>query len=264
MNFRDPLSLRGFALSKISSPSALSEAMGILRPREVRVPLVRVGNSADGGYLLPDDFEGISNCMSAGCDKLWEFERALNETYGVASHIIDSIDKKPDDLPLNFTYTSKWLGGQSNANLITLEDWVNTVSNSSDDMVLQMDIEGSEWEVLAQAPDELLGRFRILVIEFHRVPNLFNHKILSNHYGPLLKKLDRLFQVVHFHPNNSCGFTSFGNISIPNAFEVTYLRRDRFVEALDFSELPHPLDQPNDPANPEICFSWKSDNSELK
>jgi hypothetical protein len=256
MNFRDPLFLRGFSLSRISSSSYLNGVINTLRPREVGIPLIRVGNSSDGGYLLPDDLGEISHCLSAGCDKLWEFERVLNENFGVPSHIIDSNDKKPHDLPMNFTYTSKWLGGRSTLNLVTLEEWVESVSPISEELILQMDIEGSEWEVLGNAPDDLLQRFRILVIEFHRIPNLFNQRILEKYYGPLLERIDRSFQAVHFHPNNSCGFTSFGGISIPNAFEVTYLRRDRFVKTLDFTRLPHPLDRPNDPTAPEISFVW--------
>ena len=56
--------------------------------------------------------------------------------------------------------------------------------NSNTDAILQMDIEGNEYEVLLDFEEVLMKRFRILVIEFHQFYDLttpFGHKIIQGH-----------------------------------------------------------------------------------
>ena len=51
---------------------------------------------------------------------------------------------------------------------MTMESWVNeSIGDASGDLLLQMDIEGYEYETLLAMPDSLLRRFRIIVVEFH-------------------------------------------------------------------------------------------------
>ena len=38
----------------------------ILQPKPTPIPLIRVGDGSDGSYLIPDDLEGISGCLSPG------------------------------------------------------------------------------------------------------------------------------------------------------------------------------------------------------
>ena len=256
-DFYDPYLLRGLTIGRRIPAEDLSLFLESFRPIDVGVSLIRIGGPNDGGYLLPKDFDGISACLSAGSDALWNFEKDLYRVARIPSHIIDSQDKKPIDLASEHTYTSKWLGSVTKGELITLQDWIQTLPIENTDLILQMDIEGYEWETLLNVPNSVLSRFRIIIVEFHRIPNLLNKKIVNRYYEPLLKKLDQNFGVVHLHANNSCGETSFGGICFPNVFEVTYLRRDRFTESHSFAKLPNDLDQRNDPTKPDIFFNWR-------
>jgi serine acetyltransferase len=139
--------------------------------------LIRIGSDLDGGYLLPNDLQGVSNCFSAGCDNSWGFEKDLWEKYQIKSHIVDSEDKRPTDLNENFSYTPKWLGPNNSVTEIRLEDWINRFSNDHDtDLILQMDIEGSEWLIINELDEIMLNKFRIIVVEFHNIAILENHQ----------------------------------------------------------------------------------------
>ena len=107
-----------------------------------------------------------------------------------------------------------------------------------------MDIEGSEYEVLSDTPSEILKKFRIVVIEFHNLVNLFDNfssKIIKEVFNKLL--ID--FYVVHIHPNNCCRVHEYKKIKIPELLEFTFIRKDR-VSSIDFvNNLPNNLDQKN-------------------
>ena len=48
-----------------------------LRPRATQHPLVRIGPANDGGYLLPDDLDGISACVSPGVSTEIGFDQMM-------------------------------------------------------------------------------------------------------------------------------------------------------------------------------------------
>ena len=45
-----------------------------LRPVSTDKPLIRIGSQADGGYLIPDDLEGIDYCFSPGVAEASDLE----------------------------------------------------------------------------------------------------------------------------------------------------------------------------------------------
>src|SRR3954463_7181162 len=58
----------------IDRQAALLEAA---RPWQTEHPLIRVGGAGDGGYLLPDDLDGIAACFSPGVSNQATFEEDL-------------------------------------------------------------------------------------------------------------------------------------------------------------------------------------------
>jgi hypothetical protein len=50
---------RGYTLAPKVRDTEVLELIRRLRPRSCSVPLMRVGGNADGGYLIPDDLDGI-------------------------------------------------------------------------------------------------------------------------------------------------------------------------------------------------------------
>lgn len=253
----DVENVRGLTLSRKTKVSQIELLLNKLRPVKNGWQLVRIGKSRDGSYLIPDDLNDIYKCMSAGCDKNWTFEKFLYSSYSIPSCILDSEDKRPLDLDPKHDYLAKWLGTKNGIGHITFESWIGMYSGQSDsDLILQMDIEGFEWQALANLSSDVLQKFRIMSIEFHGIQNLYNRNLFLNLYAPALEKILESFDVVHIHPNNCCGVHKFGTLEFPNIFEVTFHRRDRANGYHGYSDLPNNLDVKNVPTNPEIFIKW--------
>jgi hypothetical protein len=233
--------------------SSMRHLLTILRPKPSPFPLIRIGGKRDGAYLVPNDLEGIAACFSPGVSNIKKFEDQLVNNHGIRCHLCD-FSVSPDQLstPLiegKQTFEKLWLEAEDTDTSVTLETWVARHSpNRSEDLILQMDIEGAEYRTLAACPAETLDRFRIIVIELHDL-NAFNDpNLAATTIGPLLEALDRSHRCIHVHPNNCCGqilHTETG-MNIPLGVEATFLRKDRFDEsphAKTFQpQLPHPLD----------------------
>jgi hypothetical protein len=159
-----------------------------------------------------------------------------------------SVDGLPVEHPKLF-FTKRFLGSVKDDTYTTLDDWVEStqIATGNEDLLLQMDIEGAEYQVLGRISDALLSRFRILVIEFHDLDQLWNKGFLML-VEPLFNKLLRGHYCVHLHPNNCCGSITRGGLEIPRVMEFTFLRKDR-VSALGGSThgYPHHLDADNTP-----------------
>ena len=249
--------LRGLHLSTRTPAIEIQSLLNRLRPMKNGHELLRVGGTKDGGYLIPNDLEGIAQCLSAGCDLNWTFEKSLHSTHGIASSILDSEDKRPSDLGSEQTYIAKWLGNSDTDSTIKFDTWIDlSTKNSNGDLLLQMDIEGFEWEALANIGFKSLSRFRVISIEFHSTQNLYNKRLFQTVYSPVIQNLLSLFDVVHVHPNNCCGATRFGDLEFPNIFELTLHRKDRSLGNLGYNSLPSPLDTKNVPSEPDLFITW--------
>lgn len=64
-------------VARPSSREQIAAAVEFLRPRSCSTPLVRIGAEEDGGYLLPDDLQGITAVFSPGVGTNWSFETDL-------------------------------------------------------------------------------------------------------------------------------------------------------------------------------------------
>ncbi len=61
-----------------------------LTPHNYGLKEIRIGSDFDGGYVVPEDFEGVTECFSPACAGYWHFEKFLQDNYGIHSHICDS------------------------------------------------------------------------------------------------------------------------------------------------------------------------------
>lgn len=206
--------------------------------------LMRLGGTADGGYLVPDCLDGIEACFSPGVAGISRFEADCADR-GMDVFMADySVDGPAEDHP-KFHFLKKFVGATTNEKVITLQDWVSQSAPSSDsDLLLQMDIEGSEYETLLAAPDSLMKRFRIIVGEFHRLNQLWNYPlfpILSHTFEKILQT----HVCVHIHPNNGRKPFNKKGISISQTTEFTFLRKDFVSDTSYVQSFPHPLDADN-------------------
>ena len=247
----------GLSISRTINSEGLIALIQRLRPVSTPFPLIRIGGSSDGGYLVPDDLDKLGACFSPGVAESATFETGMAER-SIPSFLVDySVDGPPVDNSL-FRFEKLFLAAHTDGTkYIRLEDWVRINATDDSDLILQMDIEGAEWSVLMDTPDELLARFRIMVIEFHNLETMMTSSLGVEVFSTIIDKLSRRFKVVHMHANNAGGVHKFKGQTIPRVLELTFLRNDRFELSRErFPPLvPHPLDQQNDPAKRDIVLS---------
>jgi hypothetical protein len=238
------LSKLGAHAAPRTEPAAISELLQRLRPLAGDFELIRIGPQTDGGYLVPNDLDGIRYAFSPGVSTESGFEAELAER-GVDVFLADySVDGPATQHP-RFVFDKRFVGCLTDERFITLDDWhAAKLGADESDLLLQMDIEGGEYETLLAASPALLRRFRIMIVEFHSLQQLWN--------APFFALVERVFRkllsthaVVHIHPNNCCGSVKSVGIEIPRIAEFTLLRRDRLGATRFQTTFPHALDRPN-------------------
>ena len=213
----------------------------------VKTNLIRYGNPCDGGYLLPDDLLGVTRCLSAGVDVNSSFERdVLNRRIEVsmADYSVECAGKEMDGTVHRFdkVFIDQDLAAE---NSVCIEDWISTQTKPDEsELLIQMDIEGDEIEVLSAISEKSLNRFRILIVEFHSI-----HEIWNPRYFEQLKLVfSRILQThycVHVHPNNWEIANPRHGLEIPVNMEFTFYRKNRIQNPELVENLPHPLDKAN-------------------
>ena len=240
------LSKKNVYISRAVYGHEIKDFAKTLWPVKTEHELIRIGGSKDGGYLLPNDLSGIKACFSPGVSNLADFEEDLLKRFGIDSHLCDySVESPPNNFdPLSFT--KKYLSVNNNDKQITLHDWCHSLENEfeSNDYILQMDIEGSEYETILATPIEILNRFRIMNIEIHDVES-WSHPVFFNIVKSFFHKLLSNFNILHNHPNNFCGLIPLGEFEFPKVMELTFLRSDRCTPSGYCNQFPHPLDEPS-------------------
>lgn len=244
----------GLKVEKYVEYNKVRDFLELLRPVTTEFELMRVGGEEDGGYLIPDDLQGVVALFSPGVAKSATFELEIAER-GIRSFLADfSVEESPCDHE-NIEFDKKYIGSKNNDQFITLTDWIQSKYIPEDaDLLLQMDIEGSEYETILSTSAIVLRRFRILVIEFHyldKVSTYFGNKMAIETLNKIL--LD--FEIVHIHPNNCCPPFSIHGFKVHPCMEVTFLRRDRFVDSIPTSRFPHTLDRPNIKSKGDYSFN---------
>lgn len=179
--------IRGASLKLMpTKKSQLQVAMSYLTPWSGGPELVRVGGESDGGYLVPNDFSGVSTLLSPGVAATWDFERALGDGFGIRSEMIDgSVDAPPGLTDLQ-NFQRKWLATRNGPDQLTLDAWVrHSTAGGVGDLCLQMDIEGAEFKILRSCSLETLQRFRWAVVEFHGLDRMSSSITLRTQIVPL-------------------------------------------------------------------------------
>jgi hypothetical protein len=217
-----------------------------LRPLNCGKKLIRIGGAGDGGYLVPDDLEGIEYCFSPGVSTTSDFENQLADR-GIKSFLADYSVEAPPIIRPELIFDKKFLGSTNNEQFLTLPSWKDKyIESYTGDLLLQMDIEGGEYAVILNTPSELLSQFRILVIEFHSLERLFDPLVFGL-ISSCFEKLLESFYVVHIHPNNCYGTVNRGKIEIPRIVEFTFLNKTRVSGTAPVTRFPNELDMANVP-----------------
>jgi hypothetical protein len=211
-----------------------------------------MGGDSDGGYLIPDDLDGVDVCFSPGVSSVADFELDLTRR-GIKCFLADyAVDAPPFQNSL-FEFEKKFIGSVEDDMFMTLDNWVRRKALPHNELILQMDIEGAEYGVLYHADIETLKRFRIIVIEFHRFDMIFDEsgfELMKLTFEKLMKE----FEVVHIHPNNCSRSASYKKFAVPPIVEFTFFRRDRITQKVATTEFPHELDRKNVLQNDDVVL----------
>ena len=251
---------KGIVLETAVSGHILIGLIMKLQPIKTQFELMRVGSDHEGGYLIPDDIEDIAACFSPGAETKLTFGKDLFDSFGINSHLADYSIIEPPKNVQSLSFTKKFLGPVNNKECITLDSWVKGTPeyDSKKDLVLQMDIEGEEYSTIIATPEEILHRFRIIVIKVHNIdkwghPAFF--KIATSFFDKLLQQ----FNVVHAHFNNHGTVVNVSGVELPETIEFTFLSKSRSDSLGKVNSLPDELDRPCDPeqydrALPDIWY----------
>lgn len=230
--------------TRTTSKDDLNSHLQSLHPVSCNKELIRLGPQGDGGYLIPNDLEGIEACFSPGVSFESGFEKDCADL-GMKIFLADKSIDQPAETHKLFYFTQKFIGVTTNNDFMTINNWVtSSLPESHSDLLLQMDIEGYEYEVILSMADIIMRRFRIIVVEFHQLHMLWSMPFFSI----AARAFDKILQThacVHIHPNNCCGSLQKRGLTIPRLMEFTFLRNDRITNALYQNEFPNPLDSDN-------------------
>jgi len=202
--------------------------------------LIRIGANTDGGYLIPNILDQVEYCFSPGVGNSTTFEDHL-----LKDNIISFLADSTVDYNGKHDFIKKNLNCFNDEKNITLENWMNEKLHNklNNKLLLQMDIEGSEIEVIYNTSQECLDRFKIIIIEFHNFEEIFIPLGLKI-YNDIFDKILKTHNIVHIHPNNISGTINFLNNKISGLYEITFINKKdcKYVKKIDYN-LPHELDK---------------------
>jgi hypothetical protein len=242
-----------FFTSKKVSDKHVFKLLNLIHPKKLNINHIRIGGKNDGGYVVPNDLNGINFCFSPGVGKISNFENELS-LRKIKSFLADySVDYDLKDHPM-IDFEKKFLGPITYKNYINLKDWITSKINYEDnsDLILQMDIEGDEYDILRSMDLITLKKFRIILIEFHNLHYIFDEFYYKKIYK-IFEILSEYFYCSHIHPNNDVDFiVKSKKITIPSVMEFSFIRKDRAKIISNNLEFPIELDQPNNPNKKDV------------
>lgn len=226
---------------------------------------IRLGDKMDAGYVVIDGYD-YDMYLTAGISDNVTFDVDFNSYRpGLKGFAFDASCARPDNLPSNYKYISKFVGANNNG-FTNLEEYVGNNEN----IFIKMDIEGCEWEWIESF--NYLTKVKQLVIECHGLFDpredkegwqsigRFKYESISN----ALDKINKTHYLVHLHGNNAGGSFNLlnnqiehkvqGHDELPIVVELTFIRKeDSEIDGLNDIDLPIlGLDYPN--YNHEIDF----------
>lgn len=219
----------------------------------------RVGEDGDGGYVMCKDGldQGLVGAYSYGINGFDGWGMAIASQYKIP---LNEYDCTNFNEPAVCSGCTVHFHGECILNnnappktsFKTMTQQFKEAGNANSperSLLLKIDVEAAEWDVFAQEPVENLKKFREIVVEYHWLSQTHNHDL----YLAAVKKIEAAgFAVTHLHGNNyGGGLQYFGEYSIPNVLEVTYIQKPSTGCA---ANVPYhvPQDQPNNAAAAEI------------
>ena len=244
-------------LTRMTPINEVNQLLELLYPINCEKGLIRLGPEKDGGYLVPDDLDGIEACFSPGVSTVSGFEKDCANR-NIKVFLADASVNAPTETDDLFDFIPMFIGSMNNDSYLTLDKWVNSkIPDTSKELLLQMDIERAEYEVFHSLSEKTINRFRIMVIEFHDLDEIWNYpffKVMSR----VFKKILQTHHCVHIHPNNITIKKKLNRIETVQTMEFTFYKKERINKVRYQTSFPHKLDRDNSPKEPTVVLpiSW--------
>ncbi len=267
----------------IDTPEArnfLREFVPLIRPWDIRGQRkIRVGGNGDGGYvMLPPAACRLAYSFGVSTHSPWDLDMA-NRNCKVFQY--DGSVAQGPDAHSNISFYPYFVSGLEspppNAKNLeqilrdhghlhkTLPNLPSSVFPSTlpaealrilergPDIILQIDIEGGEWEFFSHLSAERMRQFPQIVVEFHDLG--YDYDKLA-----VLKKICETHVPIHFHYNICVPFLEYIQslffIYNSKAFEVTYVRKDNELFTKNMDYFPTELDFSNSPGESDIPIGF--------
>jgi hypothetical protein len=216
----------------------------------------RFGHAHDGGYLMCTNLlQDVRSVYSYGIEGRDEWGCMLGKQLGVPVHQYDCfVTTRPRCPGAEFDFHEECVGerriDEQDRVFGTLQEQIVRNGDREKRLAVKIDIEGAEWQVLRDTPEDALARIDQLVVEFHETDQWY--------FVGVLRRLRRLFVVAHVHFNNVACHEAVDPFP-SRAYEVLFVNK-RLAQtdtAGMVPVLPTPLDSPNNPNLPDCQGMWR-------
>jgi len=256
----------------VYSTEEIVEVFKKISPRMTDAKPIRVGKQSDGGYILLEDILSKSDgvAYSFGVGKTVSFETEM-ASKGYKNWMYDHTVRRPVCPNTDqFNFKPYGISTEDTHNMKTIETCIKENGHENrNDILLQCDIEGGEFDIFTNTPQSILKKFSQIIIEYHSLDKCIrNQHHFKNGYMEIwnwdklkdtLNTLGENFTPYHVHGNNWRGSFDVQGQMVPEVIEVSYVRND-LVNFIDgWQTFPTPLDFPNKKGVPDLqlgSFSW--------
>ena len=196
---------------------------------------ILAGNYGDGGYVILDDLDQIKIAYSFGISNLISFDEFLAKR-GIDVYMYDHTIKHLVFENPKFHWKKIGITTESRKNkeMKTLKELlIENGHINEENMILKIDIEDMECEILTEISQDILNKFKYIIIEYH-----FNKFDNYEIYLEGLKKLKISHQIFHIHCCNCGQIFNSGENPIYNVIEVSYIKKEGNIFRKDKSNYP--------------------------
>lgn len=183
------------------------------------VPMIRLGDIGDCGYVIPEKVLEAKNLISLGIGTNWSFDKQWQEhkPYVVIHAFDGTVFPEQFDQKLKEEYESFFKGKVKHFRENVSKDNIDSILKSvSGPTFLKMDIEGFEYDIIDNIANakHLIG----MAIEFHAL----DIDTCKQNFISAIEKFSN-YKIVHLHANN------FGGVCddfLPHTIVISFLRND--------------------------------------
>ncbi len=227
----------------------ISRIIQLTQPHQSTVPLVRIGQNGDGGYVIATIFQS-KICLNLGVGlEVSADEDLLGRNFKI--YAFDGTVPNPLPDEPSYIFTEKNIGFvETNEKMTNLRKIFTENADLEELDLILIDIEGNEYSVLKEEL-EFVKKAKQVVIEFHGL-ELLGDSNFSVTFINILDQQTMTHSPIHVHANNSGGALPLGGAHWPTILEVTFAKNEYCTGEINYGPFPTSMDFPNVNIRPDM------------